>query len=98
MKLRLKVRETVTVVACVSATGVFMTPYVIFKGKNLKQEFRDGMSPRTAASMSKSDNITVKIFYDFIKHFVSHKLQENRSNILLRDGHSTHESDPDALQ
>jgi hypothetical protein len=90
--------QTVTVVACVSATGVFMPPYVIFKGKNLKRKFRDGTPPRTAASMSKSGYITAEIFNDFIKNFVSHKLQGNKPNILLHDGHSTHVRDPDTLQ
>jgi hypothetical protein len=61
--------ETVTVVACVSATGVFMPPYAIFEGKNLKQVFRDGMPPGTAANMSKSGYITIEIFHDFVKHF-----------------------------
>jgi hypothetical protein len=65
----------VTVVACVSATGVFIPPYVIFKGKNLRQEFRDGMPPGTAVSISKSGYITIEIFHDFIKHFVSHNLK-----------------------
>jgi hypothetical protein len=75
-----------------------MTPYVIFKGKNLKQEFRDGMPPGTAVSMSKSGYIVVEIFNYFIKHFVSHKPQGNEPNILLLDGHSTHVSDSDTLQ
>jgi hypothetical protein len=55
--------ETVSVAACVSATGVFMPPYVIFKGKNLRQEFRDGVSPGMAVSISKSGYITVEIFH-----------------------------------
>jgi hypothetical protein len=75
-----------------------MPPYVIFKGKNLRQEFRDGMSPGTAVSMSKSGYITVEIFHDFIKHFVFHKPQGNKPDILLHDGHSTHESDTNTLQ
>jgi hypothetical protein len=90
--------DIVTVVACVGATGVFMPPYVIFKGKNLKQEFRDGMPSGMAASMSKSGYITVEIFHNFIKHFVSHKLQGNKPIILLLDGQSTPVSDPDTLQ
>jgi hypothetical protein len=56
------------------------------------------MPPGTAVSMSKSEYITVEIFHDFIKYFVSHKPQGNKLNILLHDGHSTHESDPDTLQ
>jgi hypothetical protein len=66
-----------------------MPPYVTFKGTKLKQEFRDGMLPGTAVSMSKSVYMTVEIFHDFIKHCVSHKPQENKPSILLPDGHST---------
>jgi hypothetical protein len=65
-----------------------MPPYVILKSKNLRQEFRDGMPPGTAASMSKSGYIVVEIFHHFIKYLVSHKPQENKPNIFLPDGHS----------
>jgi hypothetical protein len=57
-----------------------MPPYVIFKGKNLRQEFRDGMPPGTAASMSKSGYTVVEIFHHFIKYFVYHKAQGNKPN------------------
>jgi hypothetical protein len=47
----------------------------------------------TVVSMSKSGYITAEIFYDFIKHFVFHKL-----NIFLLDGQSMHLSGIDTLQ
>jgi hypothetical protein len=75
-----------------------MPPYVIFEGKNLKQVFRDGMPPGTAVSMSKSGFITIEVFHDFIKPFVSHKPQGNKPNILFPNGHSAYGSDPDTLQ
>jgi hypothetical protein len=75
-----------------------MPPYVVFKGKNFEQEFRDGMPPGTAVSISKSGYITDELFHAFITHFVCHKPQGNKSNILLPNGQYAHGSDPDTLQ
>ena len=36
--------ETISVIAC-NAEGMFLSPYSIFKGKNKKDEFVDGMPP-----------------------------------------------------
>ncbi|KAI4463223.1 hypothetical protein MML48_4g00004247 [Holotrichia oblita] len=37
--------ETISVIACCNAEDVFLPPYCIFKGKNKKEEFADGMPP-----------------------------------------------------
>ena len=37
--------ETVSVVACCSATGEFLPPYVIFKGVHKREELGDGLPP-----------------------------------------------------
>ncbi|KAJ8896234.1 hypothetical protein PR048_001577 [Dryococelus australis] len=77
--------ETVAVLTCVSATGVFLPPFLIFKGKNMKQEFRDNLLPGSVVFMSDSGYITIEIF-------------RKKTNLLVLDGHSTHVSDPDILQ
>lgn len=43
--------ETISVIACCNAEGVFLLPYYIFKGKNKKEEFADGMSPGSSIKM-----------------------------------------------
>lgn len=37
--------ETITVLACCNAEGIFLPPVCIMKGKNKKPEFEDGMPP-----------------------------------------------------
>ncbi|KAJ8886349.1 hypothetical protein PR048_012560 [Dryococelus australis] len=37
-------------------------------------------------------------FTKFLEHFVTHKKQGKKANLLVLDGHSTHVSDPDILQ
>ncbi|KAJ8885068.1 hypothetical protein PR048_011264 [Dryococelus australis] len=90
--------EAVTIRTCVSATGVFLPPFVVFKGKNMKQEFRDNLPPGSVVFMTDSGYITIELFRKFHEHFVAHKPQGKKSNLLEVDGLSTHVSDPDILQ
>ncbi|KAJ8871576.1 hypothetical protein PR048_027902 [Dryococelus australis] len=90
--------ETVAVLTCVSATKVFLPPFVIFKATNLKQEFLDNLPPGSVVFMSDSGYITTELFRKFLGHFVTHKPQGKKTNLLVLDGHSTHVSDPDILQ
>ncbi|KAJ8893590.1 hypothetical protein PR048_006190, partial [Dryococelus australis] len=79
--------ETVTVIARVSAT-VFLPPF----------EFRDNLPPGSVVFMSDSGYITIELFRKFLEHFVTHKPQGKKTNLLVLDGPSTHVSDPDILQ
>ncbi|KAJ8877907.1 hypothetical protein PR048_022366 [Dryococelus australis] len=90
--------ETLTVLTCVRATGVFLPPFVILKGETMKQELRDNLPPGSVVFMSDSCYITVELFRKFLGHFVTHKRQGKKTNLLVLDGHSTHVSDPDILQ
>ncbi|KAJ8878536.1 hypothetical protein PR048_019114 [Dryococelus australis] len=89
--------DTVNVLARVSATDVFLPPFVIFQGKNLKQEFRDNLPPGSVVFVSDSGYITIELFQKFLEHFVTHKPQGKNANLLVLDGHSTHVSDLDTL-
>jgi len=44
--------ETVTVVSCISAEGSYLPPFCIFKGKNKKAEYGDGMPPGSTVAMN----------------------------------------------
>ena len=46
--------ETVSIVACCSATGIFLPPLVIFKGVRNKPEFQDGLPPGSKVFMTDS--------------------------------------------
>lgn len=55
--------ETITVVACCNAEGVFLPPACVMKGKNKKQEWQDGMPPGSVLFMSqKSAYINAELF------------------------------------
>ncbi|KAJ8891460.1 hypothetical protein PR048_003988 [Dryococelus australis] len=89
--------EIVTALALVSAT-VLLPPFVIPKGKNMKQEFRDNLPPGSVIFMSDSGYITIELSRKFLEHFVTDKPQVKKTNLLVLDGHSIHVSDPDILQ
>ncbi|XP_074036718.1 uncharacterized protein [Leptinotarsa decemlineata] len=82
--------ETVTVLSCCNAEGAFLPPCLIFKGKNEKQEFEDGMPPGSKLYMNaKSAYVNTDIFLDWLKtHFVPRKPQG--PVVLFLDGHSCH--------
>ncbi|XP_074033050.1 uncharacterized protein isoform X1 [Leptinotarsa decemlineata] len=82
--------ETVTVLSCSNAEGAFLPPCLIFKGKNKKQEFEDGMPPGSKLYMNaKSAYVNTDIFLDWLKtHFVPRKPQG--PVVLFLDGHSCH--------
>ncbi|KAJ8876324.1 hypothetical protein PR048_020769 [Dryococelus australis] len=64
----------------------------------MKQEFRDNLPPDSVVFRSDSGYITIELFRKFLEHFVMHKLQRKKTNLLVLDGHSTNVSDPDILQ
>ncbi|GBP34662.1 Probable fumarate hydratase, mitochondrial [Eumeta japonica] len=60
--------ETVAVIACCSAEGVFLLPACIMKGKNKKAEYEDSLSPNSVLHMSqKYAYITADIFTAWLK-------------------------------
>lgn len=55
--------ETIFVVACCNAEAMFLPPYCIFKGKNRKEEFSNGVPRGSIVTMSeKSAYIKADIF------------------------------------
>lgn len=84
--------ETISVLACVSGEGTFLPPVSIMKGKNLKQEFCDGMPPGAEVKMSqKSGYVNAELFFDWLRnHFTPRK--PAGKVLLLLDGHTSHTS------
>ncbi|XP_060806689.1 uncharacterized protein LOC132903177 [Amyelois transitella] len=82
--------ETITVIACCNAEGVFLPPACIMKGKNKKQEWQDGMPPGSVLYMSqKSAYINTNIFFEWLKtHFLPRK--PPGKVLLILDGHTSH--------
>ncbi|KAL0829682.1 hypothetical protein ABMA28_003187 [Loxostege sticticalis] len=82
--------ETITVIACCNAEGVFLPPACIMKGKNKKQEWQDGLPPGSVLFMSqKSAYINATIFFEWLKtHFLPRK--PAGKVLLCLDGHTSH--------
>ncbi|KAI4463339.1 hypothetical protein MML48_4g00000394 [Holotrichia oblita] len=84
--------ETISCIACCNAEGVFLPSVCVFKGKNLKSEWTDSMTPGSHIVMAqKSVYVTATIFLNwFTKHFLPRK--DEGKALLILDGHSSHSS------
>ncbi|XP_069685882.1 uncharacterized protein [Periplaneta americana] len=82
--------ENVTVMACVSATGAYIPPFVIFKGKRMRAEFSDNMPAGTEVCMTESGWVNEEAFGKWLKHFNKHRTPGKV--ILILDGHHSHTS------
>lgn len=90
--------ETITVICCCNGEGTFIPPTCIFKGKNKKKEYEDGMPPGSTLYMSeKSAYINTTIFLNWLQtQFVPRKPQG--PVVLILDGHSSHCSSIEVLE
>lgn len=90
--------ETISVIACCNAEGMFLPPYSIFKGKNKKEEFVDGMPAGSQIAMSeKSAYVNAAIFKDWLEsHFMPRK--PPGPVLLIVDGHTSHTNSVDVLE
>lgn len=90
--------ETISVIVCCNAEGMFIPPTCIFKGKYKKNEYEDEMPPGSVVIMSeKSAYVNTKIFFDWIKNqFVPRK--PDGPVIIILDGHSSHVSSIELLE
>ncbi|XP_050310783.1 uncharacterized protein LOC126746519 [Anthonomus grandis grandis] len=89
--------KTFTVVAFCNAE-VYLPPYCVFKGKNAKAEWADGMPPGSRVRMSeKSAYVTSEIFLVLLQnHFYPRKAPGKV--LLIVDEHSFHTTNLDTLQ
>lgn len=80
--------ENVTIAACVSASGNVIPPMILFKGKRLKEEFKDNLSPGTLVKMAPKVSMTTPLFVNFIEHLGKYK--SPGKCLLIFDGASCH--------
>ncbi|XP_050298737.1 uncharacterized protein LOC126737743 isoform X3 [Anthonomus grandis grandis] len=85
-------------VSCCNAEGYYIPPTCIFKGKNKKAEFEDGMPPGSTVYMNeKSAYINTDIMFAWLKNqFIPRKPQGKV--LLLLDGHARHCSSSEMLE
>jgi hypothetical protein len=89
--------ETISVMACCSAEGHFLSPVCTIKGVNKKREFEDGLPPGSDVIMSKkSAYVTSEAFITWLKDHLFPRKPSGKVLIVL-DGNSSHVSDVDIL-
>ena len=83
-------RSQITVLACTSAAGYCIPPFVIFDRKTLNPEMTQGEVPGTLYGLSQNGWIDKELFSDwFFCHFLAFA-PPIRPLLLLMDGHSIH--------
>ena len=83
-------KEQVTVLACVSASGYCMPPFVLFARRKLNPDLVRHEVPGTLYGMSSKGWIDLELFSEwFARHFLVHA-PSARPLLLLMDGHSSH--------
>ena len=83
-------KSQITVLACCSAAGYVLPPFVVYDRKCLKPEMYDGEVSGTMYGLSDSGWITSELFnLWFLHHFLPHA-PAARPLLLLLDGHSSH--------
>ena len=80
----------ISVLACSSAVGYALPPYVVFDRKTLNQELTRGEVPGTVYGLSSNGWMDTELFkYWFMDHFLKY-VPSSRPLLLLMDGHSFH--------
>ena len=85
-------KSQITVVACVSASGNYIPPMIVWDRKSLKQEWTTGEVAGTLYGMSSKGWMDMSLFEKwFTGHFLRYA-PSVRPLLLLLDGHSSHYS------
>lgn len=91
--------KTITVVCCVSATGVYCPPFLIFPRKRFKPELLDRGPVGAVGVANKSGWINESLFTQWFDHFLNFIQPQHRSSpsLLIMDGHSSHTNNLDVI-
>lgn len=80
-----------TVIAAMSASGVFVPPMIIFPRKNMNQQLMKGAPPGSVGVCHPSGWVQTNLFSQWFVHFIKFSKPSEESPILLiLDGHNTH--------
>lgn len=65
--------ENVTVVACGSAIGTIIPPYILFKGKRKNPEWKDLLPVGSDVEMTDKGSMNAQTFVKYLRHFAEYK-------------------------
>jgi len=92
-------RESISVLACISASGSYLPPFIVFKGGAVQaRRTSDKSYPGTLYAVSKNGWMEEPLFFNwfekmFVKYIQTLRLAKNVVNqtaLLLFDGHCSH--------
>jgi hypothetical protein len=75
--------KNVTIVACCSASGTLIPPFVIFKGVRFREIYKQVLPARSEIAMTDSGYINNDIFLHHLQYFQKHGLQERMGTLLV---------------
>ncbi|XP_067009604.1 uncharacterized protein [Anabrus simplex] len=81
--------ETVTVLSCCNASGVFVPPVVIFKGLWHQRDITDGLPPGADVFMTSNGCMNEETLLWWLDHFAKYKPSDG-TVLLLLDGHNSY--------
>ncbi|XP_055640903.1 uncharacterized protein LOC129778185 [Toxorhynchites rutilus septentrionalis] len=83
--------ESTTVVMCMSASGHYIPPMIIFPRMRMNDQLKTGAPHGTTFACNPSGYMTTELFSEWFKHFVQHaRPTSERPLLLILDGHSSH--------
>ena len=83
-------KSQVTVIACVSATGHVIPPFVIFDAKMLNYEWTKGEVPGTMYGLSTTGWVDTHLFKKWLTNHLLKNAVAERPLLLILDGHGSH--------
>lgn len=82
---------TTTYLACASATGEWLPPFIVFKGVRMQEALNSGFPHGTVVKLSENGWSNKDIFLDFLKIFSHHCRRTPAGySLLILDGHNSH--------
>jgi hypothetical protein len=86
----------ITVITCMTASGTYVPPLIMFPRKNMKQEFMDGATMGSISACYPSGWIQTDIFTKWFDHFV-HFIKPSADDpvLLIVDGHYSYTKNVD---
>lgn len=87
--------QTVTAVCCMSASGIWVPPCLIFPRKRMRDELFVGAPPGTLRLVAESGYMNTDLFLEWLHHFQNFvKSSAEDPVILILDNHTSHCSLP----
>jgi hypothetical protein len=83
--------QTMTAVCCMSASGTFVPPALIFPRKRKKTELMQGAPEDSLLLVSDSGYMNSGLFFEWLQHFIKMvKATKEAPVLLILDNHSSH--------